>query len=98
MALCLAAGLDGIKKGLKPAPAYDKNVFALSDEELAKNGIKCLPGSLEEAIKAAEADPFIKETLGSHVFNNYISGKKAEWDSYKTSVSQWEIDRYMINY
>ena len=98
MALCLAAGLDGIKRGLKPAPAYDKNVFALSDEELAKNGIKCLPGSLEEAIKAAEADPFIKETLGSHVFNNYISGKKAEWDSYKTSVSQWEINRYMINY
>ena len=98
MALCLAAGLDGIKRGLKPAPAYDKNVFALSDEELAKNGIKCLPGSLEEAIKAAEADSFIKETLGSHVFNNYISGKKAEWDSYKTSVSQWEINRYMINY
>ena len=52
----------------------------------------------EEAINAAEADPFIKETLGDHVFNNYISGKKAEWDSYKTAVSQWEIDRYMINY
>ena len=98
MALCLAAGLDGIKKGLKPAPAYDENVFALSDEELKKNGIECLPGSLAEAIAAAEADPFIKETLGDHVFNNYITGKKEEWDSYKTSVSQWEIDQYMINY
>ena len=98
MALCLAAGLDGIKKGLKPAPSYDKNVFKLSDEDLANEGIECLPGSLEEAINAAEADPFIKETLGDHVFNNYISGKKAEWDSYKTAVSQWEIDRYMINY
>ena len=98
MALCLAAGLDGIKKGLKPAPAYDENVFALSDEELKKNGIECLPGSLAEAIAAAEADPFIKETLGDHVFNNYITGKKEEWDSYKTSVSKWEIDQYMINY
>jgi glutamine synthetase len=46
MALCLAAGLDGIKKGLKPQPAYDENVFALSEEELAKAGIDCLPGSL----------------------------------------------------
>ena len=98
MALCLAAGLDGIKKGLKPAPAYDENVFALSDEELHAKGIKCLPGSLAEAIAAAEADPFIKETLGNHVYSNYISGKKAEWDSYKTSVSQWEINHYMINY
>ncbi|MGN0531257.1 MAG: type I glutamate--ammonia ligase [Eubacterium sp.] len=98
MALCLAAGLDGIKKGLKPAPAYDENVFALSQAELDELGIQCLPGSLEEAIAAAEADPFIKETLGEHVFNNYIEGKKAEWDSYKKAVSQWEIDRYMINY
>ena len=98
MALCLAAGLDGIKKGLKPAPSYDKNVFKLSDEDLANEGIECLPGSLEEAINAAEADPFIKETLGDHVFNNYISGKKAEWDSYKTAVSQWEIDRYLARY
>ena len=98
MALCLAAGLDGIKKGLKPAPAYDENVFALSDEELHTKGIQCLPGSLAEAIAAAEADPFVKETLGNHVYSNYISGKKAEWDSYKTSVSQWEINHYMINY
>lgn len=61
---------------MKPAPSYDKNVFKLSDEDLANEGIECLPGSLEEAINAAEADPFIKETLGDHVFNNYISGKR----------------------
>ena len=98
MALCLAAGLDGIKKGMKPAPAFDENVFDLSDAERKELGIDCLPGSLEEAISAAEADPFIKETLGDHVFKNYIEGKKEEWNSYKTSVSQWEINRYMINY
>ena len=98
MALCLAAGLDGIKKGLKPQPAYDENVFALSEEELAKAGIDCLPGSLEEAIKAAENDPFIKRTLGEHVYNNYIEGKKREWDEYKMQISQWEVNRYMINH
>ena len=98
MALCLAAGLDGIKKGLKPQSAYDENVFALSEEELAKAGIDCLPGSLEEAIKAAENDPFIKRTLGEHVYNNYIEGKKREWDEYKMQISQWEVNRYMINH
>jgi hypothetical protein len=73
------------------------NLF-LSDEELKAEGIDCLPGSLEEAIREAEKDPFIKETLGDHVYNNYIEGKKREWDEYKTQISQWEIDRYMINH
>ena len=98
MALCLAAGLDGIKRGLIPKPAYDENVFVLSDEELAANGIDCLPGTLEEAIAEAEKDPFVRETLGDHVFDNYIAGKKAEWDDYRTKISQWEIDQYLINY
>ena len=47
---------------------------------------------------ASEADPFVKETVGDHVFNAYTEGKKAEWDEYRTKVSQWEIDRYMVNY
>lgn len=98
MALCLAAGLDGIKRGLVPREAYDENVFALSEEELAEEGIDCLPGSLEEAIKEAEKDPFIKQTLGAHVFDNYIEGKKREWDEYKMQISQWEVNRYMINH
>lgn len=98
MALCLAAGLDGIKKGMEPAPAVDYNVFELTDEEMAANGIDCLPGSLEEAVKASEADPFIRETVGDHVFNAYTEGKKNEWDSYRTKVSQWEIDEYIVRY
>ena len=98
MALCLAAGLDGIKKKMTPASPIDYNVFGLSDEELKAAGIDCLPGSLKEAIDAAKADPFIKETLGDHVFNNYIEGKENEWDEYRTKVSQWEIDKYMVLY
>ena len=98
MALCLAAGLDGIEKGLKPKDAYDENVFALSEKELEEAGIDCLPGTLEEAIEEAEKDEFIKETVGEHAFNNYIAGKKSEWNDYKTKVSQWELEQYLINY
>lgn len=98
MALCLAAGLDGIKKDMQPVPAVDYNVFDLSVSELKKQGIECLPGSLEEAVKASEEDPFIKETVGDHVFNAYTEGKKAEWDRYRTKISQWEIDEYITRY
>ena len=50
MALCLAAGLDGIKNKLDPPAPVDYNVFDLSTEELRSNGIDCLPGSLIEAV------------------------------------------------
>ena len=96
MALCLAAGLDGIKKGLTPQSANDENIYALSKKE--KKQIEHLPTTLKEAIKEAEADPFIRETLGDHIYSNYIAGKKAEWNEYRRQVSQWEIDKYMINY
>lgn len=95
MALCLAAGLDGIKNGVEVPAPVDYNVFGLSNEQLKEAGIECLPSSLIEAVEAAEADPFIKETLGDHIFNAYIEGKKNEWDEYRTQVSQWEINRYL---
>ena len=98
MALCLAAGLDGIKRGLTPPASHDENIYELSPKQIKRRGIEHLPASLEEAVKEAERDEFIKETLGDHVFNNYIAGKKAEWSEYTKQVSQWEIDRYMINY
>lgn len=95
MALCLAAGLDGIKKGMTPPEAVDYNVYNLTKEELARVDIDCLPATLEEAIKESEKDPFIKETLGDHAYNAYISGKKNEWLEYQLHVSQWEVDRYL---
>ncbi len=98
MALCLAAGLDGIKRGLKPvAPTY-ANLYDMTEEELKANNIEMLPKSLEEAIEESIKDPFIKETVGDHIFEKYIEGKKAEWHAYSTAVSQWEIDRYLIKY
>ena len=95
MALCLAAGLDGIKKCLTPPEPIDYNVFGLTSEELKEAGIDCVPGNLIEAVEAAEADPFVKETVGEHVFNAYIEGKKNEWDEYRTQVTEWEINRYL---
>ncbi len=98
MALCLAAGLDGIEKGLVPPEPIDYNVFDLSNKELNKASVDSLPASLEEAIKCAEADALIRETLGEHVYKNYIEGKKREWKEYSVQVTKWETDRYMINH
>lgn len=95
MALCLAAGLDGIKKNMTPPAPVDYNVYERTPAELRKEGIDCLPGSLIEAVYEAEADEFIRETIGDHAFDAYIEGKKNEWDEYRTQVTEWEIRRYL---
>ena len=98
LAACLAAGLDGIEKGMTPPPEVTQNIFAMDEEQRLANGIESLPGSLDEAIKALQADPLILDALGEHVAENYIEGKKKEWDEYRTHVSSWEHDRYIINF
>lgn len=98
MALCLAAGLDGIKKGMLPPDSTSKNIFAMTAEELKEDGIDNLPGTLEDALDAYEADSFIKDALGEHVYEKYLEGKRREWDEYRTSVSQWEVNRYLPKY
>ena len=98
LAVCLAAGLDGIEKGLTPPPEVTENIFAMDQAARKAHGIDALPGSLEEAIAALEADPLILDTLGEHVAGNYIAGKKKEWEEFRTRVSSWEREKYIINY
>ena len=98
LAVCLAAGLDGIEKGLTPPPEVTKNIFDMNAADRKVHGIDSLPDSLEEAIHALEADPLVLDTLGEHVAANYIEGKRKEWEEYRTRVSSWEREKYIINY
>lgn len=95
LAVCLAAGLDGIKNKLTPPDSVDQNIFEMSSLEKKEKGIDSLPGSLDEAIKALEEDEFILGVLGEHVASKYIEAKKAEWDNYRTKVTEWEIEEYL---
>ena len=38
LALCLAAGLDGIRRGLKPPCSTDENIFELTEDEREARG------------------------------------------------------------
>ena len=98
LAVCLAAGLDGIEKGMTPPPEITENIFEMDAAARSDRGIGSLPGSLEEAIKAMQADQLVMDTLGTHVAENYIEGKMKEWDEYRTRVSSWEREKYIINY
>ncbi len=98
LAVCLAAGLDGIEKGMTPPEEITDNIFAMDHATRKANGIDSLPGNLAEALDELEKDEVIKETLGDHLLSQYLEGKRAEWDEYRTQVSQWELDKYMVNF
>ena len=98
LALCLAAGLDGIEKDMTPPAEITENIFAMDAAARLANGIDNLPGSLEEAVYALESDELMAATLGEHIFPRYVEGKLKEWDAYRMQVSSWETERYMIKY
>lgn len=95
LALCLAAGLDGIKRKLKVPHEVLGNIFEMTDEELASQNIEKIPTNLSRAVEEMIADPFIRETLGDHVFKKYVEAKKKEWSIYRAQVTEWEINEYL---
>ncbi len=95
LAVCLAAGLDGIRNKLEPQEKIDGNIFAMTDEECKAQGIRNLPENLSAAVDALVADEFICEVLGVELVKNYVAAKRAEWSEYCTSVSEWEVKKYL---
>jgi glutamine synthetase len=94
-AVVLAAGLKGIEEGYELPREAAANLFEMTPEELAADGIRSLPGSLHEAVGEMERSELMAETLGEHVFEWFTRNKRAEWAAYKAHVSQFELDRYL---
>ena len=97
-AAMLAAGLDGIEKGMKLSDPVEESLFEMTADRVAAKGILEMPGSLGEAVEAMEQDEVIAEALGDHVYSHYIEAKREEWLEYKTQVTEWERDRYLEAY
>ncbi len=98
LAMMLKSGLDGVVNKLEAPPSVNVDIFHMTLDEKDAAGIASLPGNLKEAIEAFKENPISKEALGEHIFTKYVEGKEKEWDSYRTAVTDWEINTYMKNY
>lgn len=94
-AVMIAAGLDGIERGLTPPAPVNENVFELSDEDALNKGVDTLPGNLSHALSYLEKDKIVRDALGEHTYNMYKTAKEAEWLEYKAQVSPWELNKYL---
>jgi glutamine synthetase len=91
----LAAGLEGIEHEYPLPEPTEENVFEMSEEDRRRRGIELLPGTLHEAIQAAEESDLVRRCLGDHVFESLIKNKTIEWNDYRTHVTDFERERYL---
>jgi glutamine synthetase len=95
LAVCLAAGLDGIKNETMPPKSVDRNIFQMTEDERIEAGIETLPGSLLEAAREFRKDSFIQNVLGEDLSKKYIKAKTKEYADYRGQVTEWELNQYL---
>jgi glutamine synthetase len=94
-AVILGCGLDGIEHNIKPPEPVEKDIFHMTAEERVKHGIQSMPESLGEALHHFRNSKLMKDILGDHIFENFITVKQREWDAFRSYVTKWELDRYL---
>ena len=98
LAVCLAAGLDGIERFMTPPSEVTENLYEMDEAGRRAKGIEDLPGDLNEALELMQQDQLVMDTLGPHVGQAYLNSKEAEWEEYRAHVSGWEREKYIIAY
>jgi len=95
----LAAGLDGIDRGLDPGEPNSDNLYVLPAEEVTRRGIQVLPPTLLHAADALVGDDVLREALGKTPDGDYIDYfakvKREEFQAWHSVVSDWETGRYL---
>lgn len=95
-AAILGMGLDGIENKISPPDPVEKDIFHMTASERLESGIQSMPESLGEALHHFRNSKLMRETLGSHIFDNFLTVKQREWDSFRSHVTEWEIDNYLF--
>ena len=88
LALCLAAGLDGIKNKIEVPDSVDCNIYEMTPGERRAAGIENMPADLKEAVDCLVADEFLCSVLGEHITTKYVEAK----------MKEWEKDEYLYKY
>ena len=95
----LAAGLDGIERGLDPGEPNAANLYAMSDAERAAAGIEVLPANLLDATRELESCDVLRTALGRTADGDYVDYfvkvKQGEVQAAHEQITAWEIERYL---
>ena len=103
IAASLAAGLDGVTRGLTPPPPVEADPYSAPD-------LVALPASLAAAVKALDGDAFYRAAFGDTLVDYLVTMKRAEIGRYEAAlgeagltdsadeVTDWEMREYFEFY
>jgi glutamine synthetase len=95
----LAAGLDGIERGLDPGDPNSANLYELSAAEREAEGIEVLPANLLDATRELERSDVLRAALGKTRDGDYLDYfvkiKQGEVQAAHEQITAWELERYL---
>ena len=94
----IAAGLDGLEKGLLPPEAVEVDPATIAEDERAARGITELPATQAEALDALAADPVLTAALGSVLAESYLAVRRSEWAAYSAGDAAFEQQGHFAKY
>jgi glutamine synthetase len=95
LAMTIGASLEGLQDGLVAGPPIDKPLYDLTDDEARAAGVRRLPSTLLEAIRAFDEDALAKSVFGATMHASYSRYKHDEWRRFHEHVTTWEQAEYL---
>jgi glutamine synthetase len=94
----IAAGLDGIVRGLQPPETVDIDPGTLSESEREARGIARMPATQREALDALADDQLLGDALGGTLLESYLAVRRAEWEAYSAGDESFEQQGHFEKY
>ncbi|HZT44421.1 MAG TPA: glutamine synthetase family protein [Chthonomonadaceae bacterium] len=94
----LAAGLDGLDRRLDPGTAIEVDPVSLTEEQRREQGIARLPGSLDEALSALEADSVLMSALSPLLSHSYLTVRRSEAAAFRDKDTDFEIANHFYKF
>jgi len=94
----IAAGLDGLERGLEPPEPVEVDPGTLGEEERARHGIAALPATQAEALDALDADDVLLRALGPVLAESYLAVHRSEWAAYSKGDEAFEQQGHFSKY
>ena len=94
----IAAGLDGLERGLEPPEPVDVDPATIDEAERERRGIVRLPATQAEALDALERDELLVGALGPVLAESYLAVRRSEWAAYSAGDAAFEQQGHFEKY
>jgi glutamine synthetase len=94
----IAAGLDGLERGLEPPDPVEVDPATIAEDERAARGIRRLPETQADALDALAADQVLTTALGPTLTTSYLAVRRSEWAAYSAGDEAFEQQGHFSKY